>query len=271
MTTKLKPEYLDELARAVLFLEKTGLSGKYSTLNSGKLDRAISLLPNTVKRRITLSIKKSTDICLHFILRPTPGARPHRPRRKIGLLLASIGGGLGGALGVSGAFIELPILMALILRSITETALYYGEDLTTFEGRLACVEVLTLGGRPRPRSSRVSFYSTRNELAHLAGYSSYFFVERRLSAASAPLLNQLLTETSRRLGFALSERVLVGALPLVGAVTGSVVSLVFLRHFQNVATAHFTIRKLERMYGKTLIQRHYHDIQNARESIKHSC
>lgn len=266
MNPKIKTEHLNELVRAVLFLEKTGLAGKYATLTSGGLDRAIAVLPKPLNRRVTRSIDKSIDYCLRFILRPPLGTRSRRPRRKLGLLLASIGGGVGGALGISGAFIELPLMTTLILRSIAETALYYGEDLTTLEGRLACVEVLALGGRPRVGSSRVSYYSTRAHLARLAGNSSYFFLEKGMSAASAPLINRLLTEATRRLGFALSERVLVGALPLVGAAAGSVVSLLLLRHFQNVATAHFTVRKLERMYGVLLIRHHYRDIQNARDA-----
>jgi EcsC protein family len=266
MKPRVKPEHLKELARAVTRLEKSGLAGKYSGLAGGGFDRAISALPKPLKRRVNRSIEKSVAYCLGFVVRPAPQTKPRRPRRKVGLLLAGIGGGLGGSLGVAGVFIELPIVTILILRAIAEAALYYGEDLSTLEGRLACVEVLALGARPAAGASRVGYFSTRAKLARLAGNSSYFFLERGVSSASAPLLNRLFTEAAGRLGFALSERVAVGALPVVGAAAGGVVSLMFLRHFQNIATAHFTVRKLERMYGAEMVRRHYLAMQEAQKA-----
>lgn len=266
MKAKVKPEHLEELARAVVRLEKTGLAGKYSNLAGGGFDRAIASLPKPLKRRVNRSIEKTVAYCLRFIVRQAPQTKPRRPRRKVGLLLAGIGGGVGGALGVTGVFIELPLITVLILRAIAETALYYGEDLSTIEGRLACVEVLALGARPVTGASRTGYFSTRAKLARLAGNSSYFFLERGVSSASAPLVNRLFTEAAGRLGFALSERLAVGALPVVGAAAGGVVSLMFLRHFQNVATAHFTVRKLERMYGQEPIRRHYLQIHETRKA-----
>lgn len=265
MTSRVKPEHLHELDRAVARLEKTGLAGKYANLGGGGFDRALAAMPKPIKRRVNRSIEKSVAYCLRFIIRPPPRTERRRPRRKMALLLAGIGGGVGGVMGFSGVFIELPLMTVLILRAIAETAVYYGEDLSTLEGRLACVEVLALGARPAAGASRAGYFSTRAKLARLAGNSSYFFLERGVSSASAPLINRLFTEAAGRLGFALSERLAVGALPVVGAAAGGVVSLMFLRHFQNIATAHFTVRKLERMYGAGVIRRHYLDMQAARK------
>lgn len=265
MKSRVRRDHLEELTRAVLRLEKTGLAGRYSNLASGGFDRAIAALPIPVRRRVNRAIGKSVAYCLRFIVRSSPQGKPKRPRRKMTLLLAGMGGGIGGVMGVSGAFIELPIVTILILRAIAETALYYGEDLTTLEGRLACVEVLALGARPTTGSSRTGYFSTRAKLARLAGVSGYFLIERGLTSASAPLVNRLFTEATGRLGFALSERLAVSAMPVVGAAAGGFISLMFARHFQNVATAHFTIRKLERMYGVEVIRRHYEAVQRAHQ------
>ncbi|MGI9231652.1 MAG: EcsC family protein [Methylocystis sp.] len=267
MRSKVRREHLEELARAVLRLERAGLAGKYSNLAGGGFDRAIYALPKPLKRRVNRSIEKSVAYCIRFIVRPASQTKPRRPRRKVGLLLAGIGGGISGALGVTGIFLELPVITTLILQTIAETALYYGEDLTKLEGRLACVEVLALGARPAANPARTGYFSTRAKLARLAGNSSYFFLERGVSSASASVVNRLFTEAAGRLGFALSERLAVGTLPVVGAAAGGVVSIMLLRHFQNIATAHFTVRKLERMYGVDIIRRHYldmHEIQKAR-------
>ena len=40
------------------------------------------------------------------------------------------------------------------------------------------------------------------------------------------------------------------ALPLVGALGGASVNYVFIQHFHEMAQGHFTVRKLERTYGK---------------------
>jgi hypothetical protein len=40
--------------------------------------------------------------------------------------------------------------------------------------------------------------------------------------------------------------------PVVGAVGGAAVNLIFMNHFQRIAEGHFTIRRLERIYGRAV-------------------
>jgi len=54
-----------------------------------------------------------------------------------------------------------------------------------------------------------------------------------------------------------AEKVVAEALPIVGAVGGGAVNLVFINHFQDMAHGHFTVRRLERKYGEELVQREY--------------
>jgi hypothetical protein len=51
------------------------------------------------------------------------------------------------------------------------------------------------------------------------------------------------------------------ALPVVGAAGGASINLLFIDHFQNVAQAHFTIRKLERKYGQDAVRVEYERIK----------
>jgi hypothetical protein len=46
------------------------------------------------------------------------------------------------------------------------------------------------------------------------------------------------------------------------------VNLIFMSHFQRVAQGHFTIRRLERLYGPALVRRHYDDLLPQRERTK---
>jgi len=52
--------------------------------------------------------------------------------------------GFGGLFGAASLPIELPVTTILILRAIADIARHHGEDLSTIEGRLACVEVFAM-------------------------------------------------------------------------------------------------------------------------------
>jgi len=47
------------------------------------------------------------------------------------------------------------------------------------------------------------------------------------------------------------------ALPIVGALGGAVVNYIFVEHFQEIAQGHFTVRRLERAYGKDAVRSQY--------------
>ena len=58
----------------------------------------------------------------------------------------------------------------------------------------------------------------------------------------------------------LGSRTLQGALAatvLAGALGGAAVNYAFIDHFQRVARGHFTVRRLERRYGKERIRAEY--------------
>ena len=50
------------------------------------------------------------------------------------------------------------------------------------------------------------------------------------------------------------------ALPVIGALGGAAVNYAFMEHFQDVARGHFTVRRLERTYGKELVRSEYERI-----------
>jgi hypothetical protein len=57
-------------------------------------------------------------------------------------------------------------------------------------------------------------------------------------------------------------------IPVIGALGGAAINYAFIDHFQSVARGHFTVRRLERKYGKDLIfnvyQRLRQDLGTAR-------
>jgi hypothetical protein len=44
---------------------------------------------------------------------------------------------------------------------------------------------------------------------------------------------------------------------VIGAATGAAINLVFMDHFQEMARGHFVVRRLERKYGRELVQANY--------------
>jgi hypothetical protein len=88
-----------------------------------------------------------------------------------------------------------------------------------------------------------------------------FIGERGVAEESAPVLVRLIAQIAARFGVVVSEKVAAEALPVVGAAGGASINLLFIDHFQNVARAHFTIRKLERKHGQDAVRAEYERIK----------
>ena len=59
----------------------------------------------------------------------------------------------------------------------------------------------------------------------------------------------LASEVAATYGIRISQKLSLQAAPVVGAAGAAIVNGVFLDHYQSLARAHFTIRRLERRYG----------------------
>jgi hypothetical protein len=47
------------------------------------------------------------------------------------------------------------------------------------------------------------------------------------------------------------------AIPVIGALGGATINLLFVDHFQDAARGHFIVRRLEREFGEETVQREY--------------
>ena len=50
-------------------------------------------------------------------------------------------------------------------------------------------------------------------------------------------------------------------MPIIGAIGGGGLNYVFVDHFQKIATAHFSIKRLERNYGEAQVKLAYEAIE----------
>ena len=65
-------------------------------------------------------------------------------------------------------------------------------------------------------------------------------------------------KVTARFGLVVSDKVVAQAIPLIGALGGGGINLLFIRQFQRAARGHFIVRRLEGRYGEAEIRRQYH-------------
>jgi hypothetical protein len=80
-------------------------------------------------------------------------------------------------------------------------------------------------------------------------------------ADSAPVVLKAISMIASRFGVPLSQRAAVQLMPLVGALSAAVVNTIFMQHFQSVARAHFTVRRLERKYGQAFVRARFRKLE----------
>jgi hypothetical protein len=148
----------------------------------------------------------------------------------------------------------------LMLRAIAEIAQHQGEDLSTIEARLACLEVFAYGAKRTDENLDVGYYAARALISKYSHDIAALALERGAIDATAPVVASLVSEIVSRFGLVVSDKVAAGALPILGAVGGATVNIVFMDHFQRVAHAHFTLRRLERTYGSSHIKERYAEL-----------
>ena len=123
--------------------------------------------------------------------------------------------------------------------------------LSTLEARLACVEVFALGAAARHGAAPTSAITRRARCIEPVRPPTppQCCSNAASPNLSAPVVGGLVTEIAARFGVVVSERSAASALPVLGAVGGATVNVIFMNHFQRVARGHFAIRRLERQYG----------------------
>ncbi len=255
------------LAQAVQRLETSSVAARIGYVIGMPIEKALAALPghwSTIVSRVTrVALEKALDAALFSLKaeRPVASNRLHK-------MLAGVSGAIGGTFGISALAVELPVSATLMLRSIADIARGFGEDLRDLDTRMACLTVFALsGGSERSQASAdSSYYAVRSFLSKAIGDTSNHIAVHGLSKDGGPVLIKLLNAVAGRFSVPVSEKMAAQSLPLVGAVSGASVNLIFMEHYQQMAKAHFTVRQLERRYGKEQVEKYYQRI--VRENIK---
>lgn len=245
---------LNALRSAVKALEYPSLAARLANMAGAPIESIRNALP----KRASLAISKATTKALHAALSAALFTIQKKSQKRSQLLhksLAVTSGAAGGAFGLLSLPIELPISTIIMLRSIAAIAQSEGEDLDDPEASLSCIQVFALGGRPSDDDAAESgYFAVRGLLAKSMTEAIRFVTERGIIEEGAPVLVRLISQVASRFGVVVTQKVAAQAIPMIGALGGAAVNYAFVDHFQDIAGGHFTVRRLERRYGKKIVR-----------------
>jgi hypothetical protein len=245
------------LKSAVKSLESSNLAARIADVAGVPVNRILGFLPKTVNRQLAGMVRSAVMKGLDVAVDTLDEKPPASPANGFSSFLAGVAGGVSGMFGLGALAVELPLTTTFMLRSIAEIAQHEGEDLSQLEARLACLEVFAYGTKRTDEKVDVGYYAARTLISKYTNEVAAYIMERGAVDASAPVVSNLVSEIVSRFGLVVSDKVAAGAVPIIGAAFGATINVIFMDHFQKIAKGHFTLRRLERTYGRSAIREHY--------------
>jgi hypothetical protein len=252
---------INALRTAVQLLEHPSLAARLTNMVGKPVELLGRALPAGASQAIATATTKSLEAALKVALL-TIRNQPQERSQLLHRALAVASGAAGGAFGIISLPVELPVSTIIILRSILDIARSEGENLTDPEATLSCVEVLGLGGRPETDDTTKSdYFVIRGILAKSVTEAARFIAERGIVEEGSPVLVRLITQVASQFGLVVTQKAAAQTIPVIGALGGAAVNYAFIDHFQSVARGHFTVRRLERTYGKDIVFAAYEEVR----------
>lgn len=250
-----------ELARALAQLEDVSLAARFSATLGTPIEALKSRLPAGAQALLDGTVKRALASAMQTALKARPSANPTKlPDAWFHRGLAAAAGAAGGAFGLPGTLVELPVSTTLLLRQIAAIAEANGETLSDPMVAAECLKVFALGGRDaRDDAAESGYFAVRLALAEtLKGVASKGLV--------GGFLPGFLGSIAARFGGPVAMKLSAQAAPVLGAAAGAAVNLAFLEHFRGVAEGHFTVRRLERLHGAVAVKVAYQELLSQRDA-----
>jgi hypothetical protein len=266
MPVTMAAEDLEALRPATEHLEHPSRTARLTSVIGTPIEIAFKLLPRPLYKRLHDAPDAAIGNAFEVAVESLHHGLETDPLSGLYQLLAACAGSVGGLFGLYGLVLDLPVTTALMLRSIAEIARSQGEDVRSVETRLACLELVALGGHGESDdAAETGYYGIRLALALPVMQAARHLAEQGLSAkGGAPIIVDLMRLVSSRFGIAGTEKVAAVLVPIAGVATGAAINLPVTDHFQEMARGHFVVRRLERRYGKALVQASYEGILEGR-------
>jgi len=251
----------EDLRYAKRLLERPSLAARLTDALGAPIETGFKLLPGKWSSMLNTAVHTSLERALNLAVRTLGRRRAHSGRERFHKVAVTLSGATGGAFGLPGLAVELPVSTTLMLRAIADIGLSEGEDLAGIEARLACLEVFALGGKSRADdAAETGYFAVRSALAGAVTDAARYITQQGVSRKGAPALVRLISAIGARFGIVVSEKVAAMAVPAIGAAGGALVNSLFISHFQDMARGHFIVRRLERKYGPGEVREIYDTI-----------
>lgn len=256
----LSPDHLTELQAAKQMLEHPGLAIRMTHLVGRPIEKGFELLPRAWSEKVGEVTRDALMMALKgAVLTLRDGPQP--PASRWHKTAAALSGAAGGAFGLPALIVELPLSTTLICRSIADIARANGEQLDAPATRLACLEVFALGGGARADDAAdTGYFAVRASLAQAVSEAAHYMATHKVARDGAPALVRLVALIAARFKVQVSEKAAAQAVPVLGAAAGALVNLLFIDHFQDMSRGHFTVRRLERLYGADTVREVYREL-----------
>lgn len=249
---------LNALKKAKTLLENPGIAAKITNLLGTPIERGLELLPDNWNVKVRELTQEALSKAVHaavFTIKDSPGKEASNYWHKIAVATT---GGIGGFFGLTALAVELPISTTIMLRSIADIARSEGEALSKIESKIACIEVFAFGGPSKSDdASESGYFAVRAALAQSVTKAAEYITEKSLAEEGAPALVRLVIKIAERFSIQVSEKAAAQAVPAIGAAGGAIINTLFIDHFQDMALGHFIVRRLERKYGKEVVEATY--------------
>ncbi|SNR15058.1 EcsC family protein [Tenacibaculum jejuense] len=251
-------EDLQNLIIAKRLLENPGIAIKLSNIIGNPIQKGLDALPknwNSKLNNITkTSLLKAAEAAI-FTIKEESTDKSYDLMHKVAV---GATGTIGGLFGLTGLAVELPLTTTIILRSIADIARSNGEPIKETDTKLACLEVFALGGNSiEDDNVESSYYATRAFLSNSIVQTNKFVAEHGVFHEGTTVFLNIIGKIAERFGIQVTEKTIAQSVPVIGAAGGALINTLFITHFQEMAKGHFTVRKLERKYGKELIEQLY--------------
>lgn len=254
----LEPLDIAELKKAKALLENPGLAAKITHLLGTPIEKGFTLLPNDWKVKIGDMTRTALSKAIHtavLTMKDVPGEAASNVWHKLAVATT---GGIGGFFGLPALAVELPISTTIMLRSIADIARSESEKISTMEFKIACVEVFALGGPTMgDNASESGYFAVRAALAQSVTNAAEYLAQKGVTGKGGPALVRLIVQIAERFSIQVSEKAAAQAIPAIGAAGGAMINTIFIDHFQDMARGHFIVRRLERKYGKAIVEATY--------------
>jgi hypothetical protein len=252
------PADLDDLKAAKLRLEYPSLTAKVSDLIGKPIEAGLERLPPDWQEKVGDVTRAALFKGLDYAIRTMGKPEPKESQDRLHQMLVAGTGALSGAAGLWAVAVELPVSTCLMLRSIADIARSEGHDISKLDIRLACLEVFALGSKSATDdASESGYWAVRLGLAAALPEAVAYIAKRGVIEESAPPVARFVAIIASRFSIVVTEETAAKAVPVVGAVSGGLINLLFMNHFQEMARGHFTIKRLEAKYGSELVQQKY--------------